>query len=172
MKTILLFFSLILGIFLSFSKEIFAACAGGYSYFTCAYQSGTGLVCSSGSQPFHLCGCRVNDLNGVISCKKEVYDWCYDQQSCNWSITSVRNNPFCSKYGDCCGCSGKPRLIPLPTPKPKPIPTPILGCYQSCRTDSDCRNGLKCGYHVTVGKRVCLNPSCPLETDCRCDWQK
>ena len=45
------------------------------------------------------------------------------------------------------------------------------GCYQSCFKDSDCSAGLKCGYQLSAGKRVCLNSLCAYEKDCRCSWQ-
>jgi len=137
------------------------------SYFTCHYQSGTGLNCPQGTQPFHACYCWVDSAG----CRKVQNDFCTTQDWCDFLI---RYASLCREYGDCCGCSGKPKPIPSPTPTPRPVPTPtpLASCYQPCRTDSDCSNGLKCGYHVSVGKRVCLNPACAGEQDCRCSWQR
>lgn len=44
-------------------------------------------------------------------------------------------------------------------------------CYQPCVSNADCSSGLVCGYHVSVGRRVCYNFACASETDCRCAWQ-
>jgi len=154
--------------FFLFSKQVNGQQDNCFSYFTCHYQSGTGLNCSQGTQPFRACGCWL-DGSGV--CQKFQRYFCAIQDWCNFLI---RYYPRCREYGDCCGCSGKPKPIPSPTPTPRPVPTPtpLASCYQPCRTDSDCSNGLKCGYHVSVGKRVCLNPACAGEQDCRCSWQR
>lgn len=67
-------------------------------------------------------------------------------------------------------------LTPTPTPRPSFTPTPTLApsntCYQPCVSNSDCSSGLVCGYHSSVGRRVCYNLACASETDCRCAWQK
>lgn len=147
------------------------------SYATCHFQSGTGLICPSNpeeerlgsTEPFRFCRCIVYKDEG--RCEKQVFNQCWSQEACNSYLQLMIS---CPEYRDCCGCSGKPKPTPSPTPKPRPTPTPTpsASCYQFCQNDSNCSNGLRCGYHVSVGRRVCLNPSCPSNKDCRCSWQK
>jgi len=84
------------------------------SYFTCHYQSGTGLNCPQGTQPFHACYCWVDSAG----CRKVQNDFCTTQDWCDFLI---RYASLCREYGDCCGCSGAPQ--PTPTPG-GPTPTP------------------------------------------------
>ena len=51
---------------------------------------------------------------------------------------------------------------PTPTPTTAPSPTPIIGCNDSCTSDSQCGSGMVCH------QGTCRNPSCTQETDCAC----
>jgi len=165
-------------LFFVFSSSSKASAADfGVSYFTCHYQSGTDLICPSpdkpnSKDPFEFCECLWYEGR----CSKAVSQQCSYQEDCNkWmSYFNSPSNPH-SIYGDCCGCSGKPKPLPL-LPKPTPTSTLIVPsnqstCYQACQADADCFGDLVCGYHLKAGQRVCHNPACAGETDCTCDWQ-
>jgi prepilin-type N-terminal cleavage/methylation domain-containing protein len=54
---------------------------------------------------------------------------------------------------------------PTATPSSTPTPTPSAeGCLASCVTSSNCTGGLRC-----FGSKVCVNNSCPSDSDCICD---
>lgn len=139
------------------------------SYLTCHFQSGGS--CTPVDKQFEVCQCLVN-TDG--SCTKVQYRTCTIQSECNIWIRGRRVeplDPICPSYGDCCGCTGIPKKIPLVTPTVKPLPLPIVGCYTPCATDLNCSGGLKCGYIITAGRRVCLNSACPRSSSCKCSWQ-
>lgn len=61
-----------------------------------------------------------------------------------------------------------PSLTPPPgvTYTPTPTPTSVLGCWDTCTPSTGCTEGLSC--QTVNGTYRCVNPSCPLETDCIC----
>jgi len=72
-------------------------------------------------------------------------------------------------------------FIPTPTTPPQPTgtptptspitttptPTPLLGCQQTCTTNSDCNGNLRC--QTIGGIKKCVNPICVDENDCICN---
>lgn len=61
-----------------------------------------------------------------------------------------------------------PTLTITPTPtNPVATPTPLLGCQQTCTTDSDCNGNLRC--QTVGGVKKCVNPTCINENDCICN---
>lgn len=169
-----IFFFIFISLFTSEAKAI--QCI---SYATCHYQSGTGLTCPSGNltvwnKPFQFCTCGYNSSNN--SCVRVKFNLCLNQTSCNELMRTIGRSCL-DRYnidpGDCCGCSGKPRLISYPTLAPKLTPVPGIGpCNQSCTQNSDCVKGLVCGYSQVQGKRTCQNPSCFNAPNCRCAWER
>lgn len=180
---IIFFFTFFLLFSFSFPNKL-SADFGCYSYYTCHYQSGTGLTCPAPGRPdyedyypdpFQACACTYHDDG---SCIKWTAQSCSSQAQCNYLISHYNSPDYlgnCPQYGDCCGCSGRRRLVPSPTPRPRPTPTPTVGvsqCGQPCSQTADCTKGLVCGYSQAQGRRTCQNPYCFDTPNCRCSWQK
>lgn len=60
-----------------------------------------------------------------------------------------------------------PTASVTPTATPTATPTPLLGCYHTCTSDSDCEGDLKC--QTVAGSQKCVTPQCPDERDCICN---
>ena len=59
-------------------------------------------------------------------------------------------------------CTVAPVNNPTPVPTAGPTTPPLAQCTQSCTSNTDCSSGLSCI------DSMCLNASCPAETDCIC----
>lgn len=125
------------------------------------YTPGSGRVAAPGA-PVPSCyqNCVIDaDCSGGLRCGYNVK---VGRRVCS-------NSACPNEMG--CKCSWQNGAVPLPTVKPQPTTVPQTSCYQPCTNDAECSTGLKCGYNVTVGKRVCSNSLCPRETTCKCSWQ-
>ena len=146
-------------------------CKGSLTFLNCHYQTTANLSCGvSNPDPFRWCTCQINSAGQCV--KATNANWCSTQSVCNQALRNVNLSGCGVVFGDCCGCSGKPKVIfPVATPTVKPSPAPVAGCFQSCVSNLDCSGGLTCGYNVVAGRRVCSNGLCQKEPTCRCSWQ-
>ena len=63
--------------------------------------------------------------------------------------------------------TGSTSPTPTPTSPVANTTTPLLGCSQTCTTDSDCNGNLRC--QTVGGVKKCVNPTCVDENDCICN---